>query len=192
MGSIAAGNTATSLSAMVDSRVNIRPTITLKGIEEVLEEVPRALGGEGNIVNAVYFSVSGQISGKLFLILPISESPDLVKLLTGDSAPQTEELDEMGMSALKELGNILAGTYLSALAKVSKIKATVSVVGFASDSLKTILGDVLAGSALKTGKVVVVENVFTIENSSGKLYLIFMPEPASLQVMLEALEVVQE
>jgi len=73
--SIATGNAATSLSALLDRRVDITvPNIMV----EALENIPDLLGGCEKTVTAVPFSISGEISGSILLILSSSESLRLV------------------------------------------------------------------------------------------------------------------
>ncbi len=79
IGSIAAGNAATSLSAVLGRKVNITvPNIAF----EAPAKVPDAFGGADRIATVVHFSVSGQISGSLLLILSLSESLTLASILT--------------------------------------------------------------------------------------------------------------
>ena len=186
--SIAAGNTATSLSAMLGRKVDITlPNILV----EDLGKVPEALGGEEKIANVVFLSVSGQVSGSILLILSISESLRLVNNLIGQKVVQTESLDEMGISALKELGNILAGSYLRALGHVLKMRITHSIPGFASDMLGAILDQPLAGVPLEAEYVLMVEYEFTVEKDAYRGHFIFIPEPKAQKIMLEALGVLK-
>lgn len=183
--SIAAGNAATSLSVMLGKKVTISvPTIMV----EASGKIPEALGGEENIVSVVYFSVSGQLSGSILLMLSISESLRLVNILTGQKVDQTERIDEMGISAIKELGNITIGTYLRALSNALKLKIIHSVPGFASDMLGALLDGTLAEVSLKAEHVVMAENTFLMEKDVYRGHLIFILEPESLFVMLKALE----
>jgi len=186
--SIAAGNTATSLAGMLDRKVNITvPNIMV----EAIERVPEALGGDQNVANVIYFSVSGQIPGSILLILPVAASLRLVNILTGNKAAQAESMDEMGLSALKELGNITTGAYLRALAQGLKLKKkiTYSVPGFASDMLGAIIDGILARLSLEACCAVIVENEFTLEEVVCRANLIFIPEPKGLNIMLKALAV---
>jgi chemotaxis protein CheC len=183
--SIAAGNAATSLSVMLGKRVIISVPIIMV---EASGKIPEALGGEENIVSVVYFSVSGQLSGSILLMLSVSESLRLVNILTGQKVDQTERIDEMGISAIKELGNITIGTYLRALGQALNLRITHSIPGFASDMLGALLDGTLAELSLKSKHVVMAENTFIMEENSYRGHLIFILEPKSLQIMLKALE----
>lgn len=184
--SIAAGNTATSLSTMLDKKVDITvPNIMV----EALEMVPEALGGREEIRNVIHFSVSGQILGNILLILPTSESLKLINVFTDQEVTQVENLDEMALSALKELGNITVGTYLRALGQELEMKITYSIPEFASDMLGAIFDQILAKLSLQAEYAVMVENEFTVEEVVYQTHLIFIPEPKTLKVMLKALGV---
>jgi chemotaxis protein CheC len=183
--SIAAGNAATSLSVMLGKEVTISvPSIMV----EASGKIPEALGGEENIVSVVYFSVSGQLSGSMLLMLSVSESLRLVKILTGQKADQIERIDGMGISAIKELGNIIIGTYLRALGQALNLRITHSIPGFGYDMLGALLDGTLAELSLKSEHVVMAENTFIVEEDTYRGHLIFILESKSLQIMLKALE----
>jgi len=183
--SIAAGNAATSLSVMLGKKVTISvPTIMV----EASGKIPEALGGEENIVSVVYFSVRGQLSGSLLLMLSVSESLRLVNILTGQKVDQIDGINGMGISAIKELGNITIGTYLRALGNALKLRITHSVPGFASDMLGALLDGTLAELSLKSEHVVMAENTLIVEQDTYRGHLIFILEPKSLDIMLKALE----
>jgi chemotaxis protein CheC len=183
--SIAAGNAATSLSVMLGKKVAISVSSIMV---EASGKIPEALGGEENIVSVVYFSVSGQLPGSILLMLSVSESLRLASILTGQKVDQIERISEMGISAIKELGNITIGTYLRALGQALKLRITHSVPGFASDMLGAILDGTLAELSLKAEHVVMAENTFIVEEDIYRGHLIFIMEPKSLHAMLKALE----
>ncbi|MDP8219012.1 MAG: chemotaxis protein CheC [Candidatus Theseobacter exili] len=184
IGSIGGCNAATSLSVMLDKKVDIGvPTVVIESIENI----PHVLLEGANIINAVCFSVIGQISGSIFLVFSPPESLILANLLTGRKTTQTENLDEIEMSALNELGNIIVGTYLSALNQVLKMKVEYSVPEFISDMLKPVLTGIVTKLSLKTDYVVIVKNEFMIEKKMCKIPLIFIPDSESLNTILETL-----
>jgi chemotaxis protein CheC len=183
--SIAAGNAATSLSIMLGKKVKISvPCIRL----EASSKIPETFGEKENIVSIIYFLVSGQVSGKIFLVFSVSESLRLISHLTGRRVNQIERIDEMGISALKELGNITTGTYLRALGQALNLRITHSVPGFSTDMLSALFDGTLAEFSLKAEYVVMAENKFVMEKDVYRSHLVFILEPDSLHVMLRALQ----
>lgn len=187
--SIGAGNAATALSVMLHKKVDIGvPEITMEAAEKVAD----VLGGEEKIANIVCLSVRGPIPGSMLMVFSPSDSLKLCDLLTGRPAGRIRVLDDMGISALKELGNIIAGAYLSALAKMMRFKITYSVPEFVFDMLGSVLKRILARASLKAGYVMIVESEFKMEESIYRIHLVFIFVPDALKVMLEALAMQQK
>jgi len=173
--SIASGHAATSLSLMLRRKVDITvPNILV----ENLVIVPEILGGREKVVTGIHFSVDGQINGSCLMMFSQSESLKLVKMLTGQKVTDILNLDEMGKSALKELGNIITGSYLRVLAQELKIKIKYSVPGFVNDMLGAILEQLLAPLSQMTQYAILIESEFVIKKEihRGKLIIIMSQE----------------
>ena len=94
---------------------------------EALEKVPELLEGSEKAMTAVYCSITGQVSGNILLVFSSPESLRLVDILAGQEVGQAESLDEMGISALKELGNVVIGSYVRVLSEGLKMTMSYSV-----------------------------------------------------------------
>ena len=183
---VAAGNAAKSLSALLGKAVDITvPDIRV----EALGKVAETLGAEDNIVTVIHFSISGHISGNILLILSIDESWKLVNVLTGQEVNPSGSLDEMGLSALKELGNITVGAYVVALSQALSGKIAQSVPEYDSDMLGAILDRILAKSAPEEGHAVIVESVLTVEEVVCNTDLVFILRPQTAKDVVSALGV---
>ncbi len=182
--SIATGNAATSLSAMLDMKVDITvPNIMV----EALENIPELLGGAEKIMTTVYFTVSGQVSGSILLLFSSSESLRLVNILTGQKVEQIEDLDEMGISALKEMGNIVIGSYVRVLAEGLKLAIGYSVPGFTYDMMGAILDETLARLSLEAKHGVIVESEFIVREKIYRGHLAFILAPKAVNDIIKAL-----
>lgn len=182
--SIATGNAATSLSTMLGRRVDITiPNILV----EQIGKVPEVLGGREKIVTAIYFSVSGEFSGSILLVLSSSDSIRLANVLTGQKVDKIESLDEMGLSALKELGNILTGSYIRVLAEGLKVKVAYSVPGFANDMFGAILDEILARLSLEAEHAVIMESEFIVREEVYRGHLVFILAPGAVNTIIKAL-----
>ncbi len=182
--SIATGNAATSLSAMLGKKVDITiPNIMV----EATEKIPELLGGTEKIMAAVYFSIRGQILGSILLVFSSSESLRLVDILTGQKADQIENVDEIGISALKELGNIVIGSYVRVLAEGLKMTINYSVPGFTYDMMGAILDEPLARLSLETKHAVIVESEFIVREKIYRGHLVFILAPKAVNSIIKAL-----
>ncbi len=182
--SIATGNAATSLSSMIGKRVDITvPNVMV----EAVEKIPEVLGGREKNLTVIYFSVTGQISGSIFLSLSSSESLRLANILTCRKETQTESLDEMGLSALKELGNILSGSYIRILSQELKLKIKYSIPGFASDMLGAIFDEILARLFLEAETAVIMESEFIMRGEIYRGHLILILPLTAVTTIIKAL-----
>ena len=182
--SIAAGNAATSLSTILGRRVDISvPHIMV----ETIGKVPEVLGGREKIVTAVYFSITGQFSGRILLVLSSSDSIRLANVLTGQKVDKIDRLDEMSLSALKEVGNILAGSYVRVLANGLKVRIAYSIPGFVNDMLGAVLDEILARLSLEAEHAVIMESEFTVRDDIYRSHLILILSPEAVSTTIKAL-----
>jgi len=182
--SIATGNAATSLSTLLNRRVDI--TVPHIMVEDI-GKVPEVLGGREKTVTVIYFSISGQFSGSILLVLSSSDSIRLANVLTGQNVDKIDSLDEMALSALKEVGNILTGSYVRVLAQGLKVRIAYSVPGFANDMLGAVLDEILARLSLEAEHAVIMESEFTVRDEVYRSHLIFILSPDSVSTIIKAL-----
>jgi chemotaxis protein CheC len=99
-----------------------------------------------------------------------------------------EMFDEIERSALKEIGNILTGAYLSAISSLTDLKITYSIPDIAIDMAGAILSVPAIEFAKLGDTVLYIETEFSEGNESvlGDFFLI--PVMDSYDILLKALE----
>jgi chemotaxis protein CheC len=115
LSTIGAGNAAGAMSKLTGKRVEIKVP---DAYSIRIDEVPQTVGFAQKTASVVA-ELSGEKEGYLLLLLEEPESLDLVKLLIDGDA---EELGDMEKSALIEVGNIMAGTFIGALSRFLRAK----------------------------------------------------------------------
>ena len=186
IGNIGAGNAATALAKMLDKKIDMKvPQIKVMKFSEVNE----VLGGAETQVVGILLGVQGDINGSMMFILDCASSQLLVNILMGRPVKTELEFDEMSCSALKEIGNILAGSYLSALSNLTNLKIMPDVPGLAIDMAGAILSVPAIEFARTSDTVLYIENEFTdgMDSVIGDLFLV--PDDASYSRLLHALGV---
>mgnify|MGYP000155939664 FL=1 len=186
IGNIGAGNAATALAKILDKRVDMKvPQVRVMNFSEI----SNMLGGAEIEVVGILLEVEGDINGNIMFILDLESSRLLVNFLMGRPSKTDLEYDEITLSALKEIGNILAGSYLSALSNLTNLKIKSSVPGLAID----MAGAILSVPAIEFGKtsdvVLYIENEFTDGCNSVKGNLFLIPDTESCNRLLQALGV---
>ncbi|RAK23392.1 chemotaxis protein CheC [Anoxybacillus vitaminiphilus] len=131
IGNIGAGNAATALSRLLNKKIEMNvPDVRIVSFDEMMELV----GGAENVVVSVFLRIEGDVSGNMFFMLSLEQAERFIQQMTG-----YKEFGELGISALQELGNILAGSYLSALADFTNLKLYPSVPALSVDMIGAIL-----------------------------------------------------
>jgi chemotaxis protein CheC len=188
IGNIGAGNAVTSLAKMIDKRVDMAvPKARILGFDKVTQ----ILGGEEILVVGILLSVTGDLTGNIMFILDINAARQLVNILTNNMDRTSLEFDDLELSALKEIGNILTASYLSALAGLTNLRILPSVPELAID----MAGAILSVPAIEFGKVgdsvLYIETEFSegITKVFGDFLLI--PDVDSYEVLLKALGVIE-
>lgn len=186
IGNIGAGNAATALAKILDKRVDMKvPQVRVMDFSEISD----MLGGAETQVVGILLGVEGDISGNMMFILDLQSAQLLVNFLMGRPSKTDLDYDEITLSALKEIGNILAGSYLSALSNLTNLTIKSTVPGLAID----MAGAILSVPAIEFGKTsdfaLYIENEFTdgLNSVIGNLFLI--PDNDSCTRLLLALGV---
>lgn len=186
IGNIGAGNAATALAKILDKRVDMKvPQVRVMDFSEISD----MLGGAETQVVGILLGVEGDISGNMMFILDLQSAQLLVNFLMGRPSKTDLDYDEITLSALKEIGNILAGSYLSALSNLTNLTIKSTVPGLAID----MAGAILSVPAIEFGKTsdfaLYIKNEFTdgLNSVIGNLFLI--PDNDSCSRLLLALGV---
>ncbi|MER2116128.1 MAG: chemotaxis protein CheC, partial [Solibacillus isronensis] len=114
IGNIGAAHAATALSNLLGKKIDMRvPDVKMASFNEMME----LAGGSENAVVGIYLRIEGDAQGSMFFILPIEQANRFIRSLIQDESFDfhTPPYSEMGLSAMQEMGNILSGSYLSAL-----------------------------------------------------------------------------
>jgi chemotaxis protein CheC len=185
IGNIGAGNATTALSQMINSKIDMKvPKVDLLEFKDLSEIV----GGAENLVVGILFTLEGQVDGMMMFMMNLEASRHLVGLLVGSSyVNPSGEFSEMELSALNEIGNIIAGAYLSSLSTLTNILITSSVPYMAID----MAGAILSVPAIEFGKIgdkaLLIETEFGDELKAVNGYFILIPTIESYAAILSSL-----
>jgi len=191
IGNIGAGNATTALSQMINSKVEMKvPKVELLEFKEV----PEIVGGAENLVVGILFTLGGDIDGMMMFMMDNDASSHLVNLLLGNllnsdnmGSSKGEGFTEMELSALNEIGNIIAGAYLSSLSSLTNLTITSSIPYMAND----MAGAILSVPAIEFGKIgdkaLLIETEFGNLDKSLNGYFLLIPTLESYTTILTSL-----
>jgi chemotaxis protein CheC len=182
VGNIGAGNATTALSALLNfERVDMYvPEVNLCP----LSDIPDMMGGAERPVLGVYIKAPGDISFYTVFLMEFESAQSLVKSLTGNDYPVTEE---MGRSVLLEVGNIVTAAYLNALAFMTNMTFLPDPPVLAVDMAGAILGTVLAEANVAEDYILVLKTAFSTAAGNVEGSFLIIPDLDALDTVVQLL-----
>lgn len=181
VGNIGAGNAATALSQLINKKVDMTvPSVNIVPFHEIFDRI-----GSEDIVVGVLVRVLGDTPGNILFVFENEIALNIIELLIGK---REDFISEMGNSVLCEIGNIISGAYMNAIARFTNLLIMPSVPAISNDMLGAILSTTFIESGQFDDQVLDIETIFLNEddvNISGHFY--YIPMPGSLEKILNAL-----
>jgi chemotaxis protein CheC len=180
VGNIGTGNAATSLSQLLNKKIDMTvPSLNIVPFNDIFSKI----GGE-EVVIGVIVRVLGEIPGNILFIFEKEVANNFIEVLLGK---KEEEISEMGLSVLSEIGNIISTSYMNAISLFTNLNIMPSVPAVSCDMLGAILSTTFIESGQYDDYVLDIETVFLQNNLniSGQFY--YIPEPGSLEKILKSL-----
>lgn len=154
-------------------------------------EISTIIGCEENVMVGILIMLSGDVKGMMMFLLDEAIAKNLVNILMGRE-DDSLNFDDIEMSAVMEIGNIISGAYLRSLSEMTNLKIDVSVPMLQID----MAGAILSVPAIEFGKigdkVLLIETEFdeaADNNETISGYYILVPELESYEKILESLGV---
>ena len=139
IGNIGTGNAASALATMLDTKVDIG----LPQCELVpFSQITRGYSSPEELVAGVLVQLSGDMDGFIMMVLTLDAASELITLLTGqDITCSPEDYDALleTLRPLEEIGNILIGAYLSAIAGMTNMRIMPSVPSLSVDMVMAMM-----------------------------------------------------
>ncbi len=180
---IGMGHAATALSQLIGQPVMLRiPHVTITEISQV----PDHLGGPEKLMVGITLRILGDARGSIMLLFPQESAHRLLCCLLGKQEKGLV-MNELTVSALKEVGNILASAYLSALGSLLNKTLIPSVPMLAYDMAGAVVDYVLIELSENSDLALMVETDFIGEASPDfavKGHFFLLPDPATLDIFL--------
>ena len=185
LGNIGAGNSATALSQIISKKIDMSvPRVKVYSIYEI----PELFGGSENIVVGVLLRMFGDMQGSLMFLLDEESARKLLSdMMLGQEVGNLT--DELPMSAMMEVGNIISSSYLNALSFFSNLTIIPATPAFAYDMAGAILGTILYEVSELSDQVLLIETDFLGNGEAIRGHFFVLPDLPSLGILLKAVGV---
>ncbi|MBX5482657.1 MAG: chemotaxis protein CheC [Myxococcaceae bacterium] len=178
---IGCGNAANALSRLMggrEVRIDV-PDVMAANVDDVVVRF-----GESKPVFCISLAIEGDVTGQMVLVFSDHDADVLAKLLCG---PRTGASVVDAVSALAEVGNIVASACLSAIGNLTRLRLLPSVPHLLSGNARGVVAE-LVGVTRGTARAVVIEARFTASNAPGFSGRFFVaPDAATMPRLFRAL-----
>lgn len=182
IGNIGAGNATTALAQLLQCKVDMKvPQVKLLQFKEV----GSLMGGEDQVMIGIYLAVEGDITGSMMFVMTQDTGKHLIGKLMGMQS-DSDEFGEMELSALKEVGNIITGSYLNSLSMMTNLKIYPSVPELCIDMAGAILSVPATEFGTIGDDILLIQTQFLDEIELNG-YFILIPDLESYEKILSSL-----
>ncbi|MBP5605076.1 MAG: chemotaxis protein CheC [Ruminiclostridium sp.] len=186
VGNIGSGNATTALSAMVGKPIDIEvPSVDVLGFDETIN----AVGGPEKVIAGILIRINGDIDGMIMFLFEKNLISLIVNTFFGTEDVDIFALNEAEISALNEMGNIMAGSYVNAIAQLAGMTIDVEVPLMTVDMLGAIMSVPASELGEMGDKLLVIDNNMVIDNTSIQSKMLLLPTVNSLDHLLGKLGV---
>ncbi len=189
LGSIGAGHAATSLSEILQQQV----TIDIPRICSVPPSIlPKFYHNPGMPATAVYIHLEEKLECHFLFIFEMPELKEITNMMGLSLYPNGLE-SSMELSAAEELGNILIGSFLTAISDftgVNMISTTPMLIGAPFDS---IVSDFVKKLSADSGEAIVFDTCFKRMGDYSPAQLMIFPSSELRELLIrKSAEIIDE
>ncbi|MBU0503795.1 MAG: chemotaxis protein CheC [Candidatus Omnitrophota bacterium] len=185
IGNICSGNAATALSQLLFKKIDIVvPRILLVR----LEDVPMVVGGPDTLVAGLILKVLGDLPSHILFIFSQKDALTLASFMTGKKVTETSILGGLETSALKEIGLILASSYLGALGSFMGMGLVPAVPELIVDMAGSMIDYILIELSSKSEFALLIESEFKEPQALITGHFFLIPNASALEAILKAIK----
>ncbi|MCI8351746.1 MAG: chemotaxis protein CheC [Oscillospiraceae bacterium] len=184
IGNIGSGNAASSLAMLLSDTIDISvPTVRILDYEQVMEE----LGGPEQMVVGELLCLEGDVEGMIMFLLHENFANQVLQALLGEDAPTAANLDEISGSALQEVANIMAASYVNAISGMTGFTIDITVPSMCVDMLGAVLSVPAIHYANISDKMIFIEDKFSGKDLNAPNHILLIPDVDSLEKIMTSL-----
>ena len=180
IGNMGAGHAATALSLLMGRKVDMAvPATKFLSIEAGCAELSR----EGEVGVGVEVGLAGSIDGLTLLTVDENSALHLLEAF-GDMLAGQGLDDELTQSALMEIGNIVTGSFLTAITDFLGETASALPPRFIHDYFDAFVCNVVVAGCSNVDGLLVFKTELTVDDRCVSSDLVFLPSPEAFALIM--------
>lgn len=188
---IASGNALKSLIDLTGLNLDIQvPDVRLADFRDL----PAIFGSEDKMIAAISQETQGDINASLFIGFDSSS----VEILLSNMSKKLEvfnkddvkffDLTDDHLSMVNEVGSILTGSYISAIADFIKSRTSLSAPTIAIDMAGAILSQVLCTTVNSDERVLLIGTNLCVDGAVINAKIVLLPKEGALEFLLDSVK----
>jgi chemotaxis protein CheC len=178
LANIGSGTASTALSGMLGRSVDISvPNARALPFAEAVE----AAGPAEQPITGIVLGIVGDMNGTVLLLVPPADADALCRMLG------VEPDDEVALSALGEIGNIVGTSYINALAGMTGMEIEPTPPSTATDMLGALVASVLASQAHAADTALMLDSNLVVEGEDCAVSFLLVPDQGGVTTLLDRL-----
>lgn len=175
VGNIGAGHAATALSQLLNSKISlVDPRIDVLKFRDLASRI----GHQERAVAVLHMYVRGDAPGQIVVLFDRDQASNFVGQFLHRVIGDIQIFDSISDSTLKELGSIVAGSYLSAIVHLTNNELAPSIPTLSYGTIQAAFRSLM--SILPDQDVFLVESVFLNQDAEIAGQFILIPEAGSI------------
>ena len=185
IGNIGSGNAATALSQLLGRSIDMQvPQVRLMDVADAIE----SLGSPDKLVG-ILIRLKGDADGMIMFLLEEAFAKTIITGLMGERSFSLYEMSADDISVLSEIGNIMGGSYVNAIANLSGMTIDMSVPALTTDMLGAIMTVPATELSEAYERVLMISEQFLIDSVEIQSDMLLIPTVESLRTLLGKLGV---
>ena len=153
-----------------------------------LGEIPDLLGGPEAPVGGIYVGIEGDLEGGIMMVLPATGMLAFHDQMYGHPQGTCQCIEQVDMSAISELGNILAASFINAISNGTKLTVKSDSPEISVDMCEPVIDSVLARFSQPGERILFTKALIYSEGSDEvACHLLMFLVPESMRALSEVL-----
>ncbi len=178
------GHAATALSQLTGKAIHLEvPRVMLTDTAGIAEFI----GASDSMVVGIHLRMLGTAQGNILMTFPRDNAARILEQLLPTRVSGGDSLTELELSALKEVGNILASAYLNALGEMLRMTLIPSVPLLEIGHVSAVVAQTLSEAGAAGGMALILDTEFFSKDERVNGQFMLLPSSSSLEIILAAL-----
>lgn len=185
LGRLSARNAASSLSLLLNRKVNVKFS-ELRFLP--IEDIQYLLGEPGIVVAGVYHELQKDLEGSLVTLMDLDLAKQQLSDMMKTNVDNDVLLTAMGESTLGELSNILCGSYISTICNLLDMVVIPLTPHVRIDMMGAITQDIILKLKLGTIYSLTIKADLLIGNNVVNLHILLLIEHDSFYILMQKIK----